>query len=99
MVTVIAKLKVKSGDEPAFQEAAQSMIAHVKDNEPSTHTYVLHRATSDPTQFVFYEVYIDQAALAAHAGSEAMKSFLATTGPLLEGRPEIGLFEELGGKR
>jgi len=99
MITVIARLKVKPGGEAEFQEAAQGMIAHVMENEPGTHVYLLHRATSDPTQFVFYETYPDQAALAAHGGSAAMQAFMARIGGLLDGRPEIGTFEELGGKR
>jgi len=99
MITIIARLKVKPGGEAEFQEAAQDIMAHVKENEPGTHAYILHRATVDPTQFVFYETYTDQAALAAHGGSAAMQAFVARIGALLDGQPEIGMFEELGGKR
>ncbi len=99
MITVIAKLKVKAGNESTFRQAADKMIAHVKTNEPGTRTYILHRSTSDPTEFVFYEVYADQAAFAAHGGSEPMQQFFGAVGGLLEGRPEIAMYEELGGKK
>lgn len=99
MTTVIAKLKVKAGNEAAFQQAADKMVAHVKANEPNTLTYLLHRASSDPTEFLFYEVYTDQAALAAHGGSEPMQQFFGAVGGLLDGRPEITLYDELGGKK
>jgi quinol monooxygenase YgiN len=99
MMTVIAKLKVKAGNESKFREAADKMIAYVKASEAGTRTYILHRSTSEPTEFVFYEVYTDQGAFAAHGGSEAMQQFFGAVGGLLDGRPEIGMYEELGGKK
>jgi quinol monooxygenase YgiN len=99
MMTVIATLKVKSGNEATFQQAAEKMIAHVKAHEPGTLTYVLNRSTSDPTEFVFYEIYADAAAFAAHGGSEPMQQFFGAVGSLLAGRPEIKMYEELGGKK
>jgi quinol monooxygenase YgiN len=99
MVTVIATLKVKAGSEAALEKAAREMIAHVKANEPGTLTYVLHRSTGDPTEFVFYEVYADQGALAAHGGSEQMQKFFGFAGGLLDGRPEIKMYEQIDGKK
>jgi quinol monooxygenase YgiN len=98
MVTVIATLKVKSGSEAAFETAAQEMIAHVKANEPGTLTYVFHRAAGDPTQFAVYEVYTDQTALAAHSSSETLQKFFGTIGGMLDGRPAITMYEQIGGK-
>lgn len=98
-MTVIATLKVKSGSEATFRQAAEKMIAYVKANEPGTLTYLLNRSTSDPTQFVFYEIYADEAAFAAHGGSAPMQQFFGAVGTLLEGRPEIKMYEELAGKR
>jgi quinol monooxygenase YgiN len=98
-MTVIAKLTVKSGSEAAFQQAAEKMIAHVKANEPGTLLYTLNRSTTHPNEFVFYEVYADQAGFAAHGGSAPMQEFFGTVGTMLDGRPEIKIYEELGGKR
>jgi quinol monooxygenase YgiN len=98
MVTVIAKLKVKAGREADFEKAARDMITYVEANEPETKTYLLHRAAGDPTDYLFYEVYTDQAALARHGGSEAMQRFFGLMGGVLDGRPEIALYEAIGGK-
>src|SRR5262249_12901447 len=98
-MTVIAKLKGKAGSESTFRQAADKMIAHVKANEPGTRTYILHRSTAEPPEVVFFEVYADKAAFAAHGGSEPMQEFFGAVGSLLEGRPEIGMYEELGGKK
>lgn len=99
MVTVIAKLKVKAGSDAAFRQAADKMIAHVKAHEPGALTYVLYRSTADPNEFVFYEVYSDQAALAVHGSSEPMMQFFGAVGGLLDGRPEVTLYDEIDGKR
>jgi quinol monooxygenase YgiN len=97
-MTVVAKLKVKQGQEEALIAGLRKMIAHVKANEPGTQTYVLHRSTANPSQFLVYEVYADQAAFAAHGGSDAMREFFTLVATLLDGRPEIEMYEELAGK-
>ena len=99
MVTVIATLKVKSGNEATFEHAAGGMIAHVKANEPGTLTYILHRSTGDPTEFVFYEVYADQGAFATHGGSAQMQQFFGAVGGLLDGRPDIKMYAQVDGKK
>ena len=99
MVTVIAKLKVRTGKEAEFERAAREMVAHVKAHEPGTLTYVLHRSAADPTVFAFYEVYADSAAFTAHSGSDRMRQFGRGLGGVLDGQPEITMYEELDGKR
>lgn len=98
MVAVIATLKVKAGSEAAFEAASQEMIAHVKKNEPGTLTYVLHRAAGDPTEFLFYEAYTDQAALMTHSSSEVLQKYFGTIGGMLDGRPNITMYEPIDGK-
>ncbi len=99
MITIVAKLKVKAGSEATFQAEMEKMIAHVKAAEPGTLTYLLYRATSDPTQFVVYENYADAEAMSAHSSSETMQAFFGAVGGILDGRPEIGIYEEVGGKK
>jgi quinol monooxygenase YgiN len=99
MMTVVATLKVKPGQEETLIAGMQKMIAHVKANEPGTLTYLLHRSTADPTTFLVYEVYADQAAFAAHGSSEPMQEFFRLAGGILDGRPEIVVYDEIGGKR
>src|SRR5438552_7006428 len=40
VLTVVAKIKVKPDKAGAFEAAAQKMLAHVRENEPGTLTYV-----------------------------------------------------------
>ena len=99
MITVIATLKVKSGQEDALIAGIRKMIEHVQANEPGTITYVLNRSTADPTTFVVYEVYEDQAAFATHGASPAMLEFFGLAGGVLDGRPDIAMYEEVARKR
>jgi len=97
-ITVIAKLKVKPGSEAAFEAAGKEMIATVKTAEPGTLAYILHKNTKDPTEFTYYEVYQDQAALDSHGKTEHMKAFGGKIGALLAGRPEIAVLTEVARK-
>ena len=95
MLTVIAKIKIKPDQASAFEAEARKMTAHVRANEPGTLTYVCHRGAADPTVYLFYEVYRDQAAFAAHGGSPAMQSFFGAIRGIVDGRPEIDMYEAL----
>ena len=97
-ITVIAKLKVQPGKDADFEAAARQMIATVKESEPGTLTYVLHKNTKDPTEFVYYEVYQDQASFDAHGKTDHMKAFGGKIGSLLAGRPEISILTEVARK-
>jgi|SRR4029077_19527188 quinol monooxygenase YgiN len=99
MITVIATLKVKAGQEETLVAGMKKMIEHVRAHEPGTRTYLLHRSAADPTTFLVYEVYADQAAFAAHGASEPMKEFFKLAGGILDGRPDIAMYEEIDGKR
>ena len=97
-ITVIAKLKVQPGKEAEFEEAGKQMISTVKTAEPGTLTYILHKNTKDPTEFVYYEVYQDQAAFESHGKTDHMKAFGGKIGALLAGRPEIAILTEVAKK-
>ena len=84
-VTVVATLKVKADKVDAFPDAWDAVLAHIDANEPGTEHYMLHRSTTDPTEFFVTEVYVDQAALDAHMGSDAFAAFGATLGDFLDG--------------
>ena len=98
MLTVIAKIKVKPDQGRAFEAAANDMIAHVRANEPGTLSYVLHRSTADATTYVFYEVYEDQAAFAMHGGSPAMQAFFGALKGVVDGRPELEMYETIAAR-
>ena len=99
MITVIARIKTKQGSESVFASEAQKVIDFVKANEPETLMYILSRSIDDPTVFVFFESYSSAEAMTAHGASEAMKQFGSAIRRILDGRPQIEKYEDLGGKR
>jgi quinol monooxygenase YgiN len=58
-------------------------------NEPGTLHYTMHADHADPNVIWFYEVYADQAAFEAHAGSATMAEVGGALGGLLAGVPEM----------
>ncbi len=98
-ITVVAQVRVQPGQEEAFQKAAEELVEFVTDHEPETLVYVLHRSTSMPGKFLFYEVYADETALARHGASEAIQKFFGKVRALLSSAPEIETYHEVVGKR
>ncbi len=98
MITILAKLQALPGKEREVEQAFMTMIAAVKANELGpVVTYSLHRLDSDPTTFLFYEQYADDAALAAHGKSEHMAALNAALRGNLAGRPVIERYTKLAG--
>jgi len=93
MLTVIANLKVKADKieeaKSFFSQLAQETLAA----EEGTLAYVAHQRKDDPTMFVFYEKYADDAAFAVHG--ENLGKHGKAFGAVLDGPPEIIFLEEV----
>jgi quinol monooxygenase YgiN len=98
-MVVVAKVKIKAGKEAEAEAAFRRQIDAVTRNEPGTLLYVFHRSRKDPSTFLFYEKYVDDAAFDRHGKSAWMQELFKTLQPILEGPPAIDLYDELGGKR
>ena len=93
-MVVVAKLKAKSGEAEKMEEALRGMVAKVA-QEPGTLTYTLHRSQQDPCVFTFYEKYKDADALKAHSATPYFKELFGFLKLLLDGPPEIEMYDEL----
>jgi quinol monooxygenase YgiN len=90
MICVVATLKAQEGKQDELKAVLTEMIQSVKENEAGKAlVYSLHVKDSDPTAFVFYEMYSDQAAFDAHGQTDHMKKMGGSLRGLLDGRPEI----------
>ena len=65
MLAFVATLSVKAELVEEFKAAAPDLMAQVR-KEPGNHAYIGHQSPEDPTRFIFYEQYDDEAALLTH---------------------------------
>lgn len=90
MICIVATLKANEGKEEELKAVLTEMIANVKEKEAGKALiYSLHTTDSDPSSFVFYEMYADADAADAHGKTEHMANMGAKLKGLLAGRPEI----------
>ena len=95
-MVVVAKIKAVGGQEAEMKAALLDIIPKVKE-EPGTLVYTLHQDQNDPMVFLFYEKYKDMDALVAHSATAHFKALFKTIKPMLDGNPEIVMYNELAG--
>ena len=94
MLIVTAKVKLQEGKAEEFIEAVRVMQAKVL-NDPGAIQYNLHRSTTDPNEFLFYERYEDEDAFDYHLSTDHLKALAAVIDPLMEVPGEFGNWTEV----
>lgn len=87
-VSIIAKLTTAEENVAAFEDALATMVT-ASDEEPGLEIYSVHKDPDTAGVYWFFELYTDDAAVAAHGTSDAMKAAMAATGACLAAPPEI----------
>jgi quinol monooxygenase YgiN len=97
-VTVVAAIRVRAGVEARARDALERAVAPTL-QEPGCLAYELHQSTTDPAEFMFYERWSSEAALAAHASSTAPHRALLRQelGELADGRPIVTRWRRVDG--
>jgi quinol monooxygenase YgiN len=93
-IALVVKLTIKEGHEMDYAKAGVAAARTVEANEPGNLLYRVHK-TDNPREFLVLERYVDQAALDAHSNSEHVQAILKHIGPMIEGDPEVTIYEEL----
>jgi quinol monooxygenase YgiN len=93
MPSVVAKIQVKEDKLAEALAFLKQLTKETLANEKGTLAYVFHQQKDDPTKFVAYEKYADDAAFKTHSANLASKG--AQVAGILAGRPEIILLDEL----
>ena len=94
MISLVATIKVKEGEEDAFVVVAKELVAKVNENEPGCLYYDLYQG-DNPQTFVMIERYENEAALENHRNTDHFKEVGGRMGPLLAGRPEVARYERV----
>jgi quinol monooxygenase YgiN len=86
--SIVATIKVKAGQEAAFEAIARKLVAAVNTSEPGCMLYTLNKG-DDPQTYAFMERYRDEEAVKAHRASEHYRTYGKEMGPHLDGAPAV----------
>lgn len=92
--SIVATLKVKAGDEAAFEAIARKLVAAVNANESGCMLYTLNKS-EDPQTYVFIERYRDEDAVKAHRAADHYRTYGKEMGPHLNGAPVVLRMQEV----
>jgi quinol monooxygenase YgiN len=84
MIVFTARLKALPGKEGDASEAIASMTAAVHAQEPGALVYVCHTSPESPGEYLFYEVYADEAAHETHMNTPHFAKLMETIGPVFD---------------
>lgn len=93
-LVVIATLRARPGREEELERALRGLVAPTR-QEPGCVRYDLHRSQDSAGRFLFYEIWADRPHWETHMGRPHLQAFLARVPELVEGEPEITLWELL----
>jgi len=82
---IIAEYQVRPSGVEKVKRAIDEFVQYVRANEPGTKMYVAWQRKEDPTRFVHFFIFDDDAAQEAHSKSAAVKRFEAAYRPELVG--------------
>jgi len=93
MPSVIATIKVRDDKIDEARKLFAKLSSDVLKEEPGTLAYVPHQRQDEPTTFIFYEKYADDAAFATHG--ENLKKVGKEFAGVMAGPPEIVMLDEV----
>lgn len=97
VLTVVAKIRAARGKGDALAALLAEQAAAVRRAEPGCLVYRPHRSTKDSNLFLFYEVYVDDAALEAHRKAPHLAAYRERREKegLVAGAVEVEIFRSL----
>lgn len=84
-IYTIAQYRVRPSGVETVRRAIEEFVPYVQANEPGTRMYLAWQQKDDPTRFVHFFIFEDEAAHKAHSLSAAVKRFEAAYRPELDG--------------
>jgi quinol monooxygenase YgiN len=74
-LTVVARLRAAKTKGDALAAMLAEQAAAVRNSEPGCLVYRVHRSTTDPGAFLFYETYVDDTAYELHRKSPHLAAY------------------------
>jgi len=88
LLTVIAQMRAKSGQEARLRQELQGLVAPTR-AEAGCVQYDLHESTAEPGLFLFYEIWKSEADLDAHFQTPHMLALSEKVPDLVEGAIDL----------
>jgi quinol monooxygenase YgiN len=86
---VVAQWEAKDGEADRVAEILSRFLPEAQ-REPGAKLFLISRAKDNPAQFLFYELFRDEAAFKAHQDSDHFKTYIAGQAlPLLARRERM----------
>lgn len=79
---IVARVEIAEGKENDFLAIVPALIEGTR-AEAGNLIYTLYQNPFNPSEFIFYEEYIDQAAIDSHGGNAHFQDFVKNVTPLL----------------
>ena len=84
-IYTIAQYRIRKSGIEKVKRAIEEFVPYVQEHEPGTRMYLAWQETEDPTRFVHFFIFENEAAHQEHSRSHAVKRFEAAYRPELEG--------------
>src|SRR4051812_23143999 len=96
-VAVVARSRAAKGKGDALAALLTEQTGVVRKQEPGCVAYRLHRSSTDPDSFLFYELYEDDAAFDAHRRAPHLAAYRQRreSEGLVDGAVEVQVFRPL----
>jgi quinol monooxygenase YgiN len=88
-IQTIAHYRVKPSGVDKVKRAIAEFVAYVRANEPGSKVYVAWQQQDDPTRFVHFFIFENEAAHTTHSRSAAVKRFEEAYRPELSEGPVV----------
>jgi len=97
VLTVVARIRAAKDKGDALAALLGEQATAVRAAEPGCLVYRVHRSTRDPGLFLFYEMYVDDAAFALHRNAPHVVAYRRRREEegLAEGAVEVEIFRSL----
>jgi len=95
LVTVVARLRARSGKEEELKKVLVGLIAPSR-QDPGCVNYDLHQSNEHKSCFLFLENWESKELLDKHLATPHLKAFIAKIDDLLAEPPQITLWERIG---
>jgi len=90
-VTIVAKIRATKGNGDRLASLLREQAATVRAAEPGCLRYVPYRSLEDPDDFLFHEVYADDAAMDVHMNAPHLAAYRKKRQDLglVDGAPDV----------